>query len=274
MSEEVFPLNDGCRFRTALGVSYCGTAYNGWQTQPDGRTVQDHFERALAKFLAAPAATICAGRTDAGVHATGQVVHVDSVDPRRPESWVRGLNTFLPDDIAVRWAAPVDERFHARFKAVSRTYQYWIYNDRVRSPLYAGRTGWVWRMCDHEAMDAAAQALIGEHDFTSFRASECQAASPVRTIHSIRVVRRGSLIGIELTANAFLQHMVRNIVGTLVYVGVGRESPEWVAQVLAARRRAAAAPTFDASGLYFIGASYPEYRIPERGEEPYGSLVC
>ena len=273
MSEEIFPLAEGCRYRTALGVSYCGTGYNGWQTQPDGRTVQDHLERALAKFLAVPAATICAGRTDAGVHGAGQVVHVDSIGLRRPESWVRGLNTFLPDDIAVRWAVPVTDRFHARFKATSRTYQYWIYNDRVRSPLFAGRTGWVWRACDEKAMSEGAQALLGEHDFTSFRASECQAASPVRTIHSIKVVRKGGLIGIELTANAFLQHMVRNIVGTLIYVGVGRESPKWVAEVLAAKKRALAAPTFDASGLYFIGATYPDFLdVPVRAAGPFGKI--
>lgn len=273
MSEEIFPLAEGCRYRTALGVSYCGTGYNGWQTQPDGRTVQDHLERALAKFLAVPAATICAGRTDAGVHGAGQVVHVDSIGLRRPESWVRGLNTFLPDDIAVRWAVPVTDRFHARFKATSRTYQYWIYNDRVRSPLFAGRTGWVWRACDEKAMSEGAQALLGEHDFTSFRASECQAASPVRTIHSVKVVRKGDLIGIELTANAFLQHMVRNIVGTLIYVGVGRENPKWVAEVLAAKKRALAAPTFDASGLYFIGATYPDFPdVPVRAAGPFGKI--
>lgn len=273
MTREIFPFAQGCAHRTALGVAYVGTGYNGWQTQPDGRTVQDYLERALERFLASPAATICAGRTDAGVHGLGQVVHVDSAALRRTESWVRGLNTFLPDDIAVRWARPVDEGFHARFKAASRTYEYWIHNDRVRSPLYAGRTGWVWRPCDEGAMAEAASYLLGEHDFSSFRAVECQAASPVRTIHSIRLVRKGTLIGIELRANAFLQHMVRNIVGTLIYVGVGREKPHWVKEVLEAKCRAVAAPTFDAAGLYFAGANYPDYpAIPKRADGPFGGF--
>ncbi|MCF0254652.1 MAG: tRNA pseudouridine synthase A, partial [Duodenibacillus sp.] len=192
----------------------------------------------------------------------------------RPErSWVRALNTYLPDDVAVRWARSVDEQFSARFSARARTYQYWICNDPVRSPVFAGRAGWVWRPCDAEAMHEGAQALVGEHDFTSFRAAECQAASPVRAVHAISVKRFGSLIGVEVTANAFLQHMVRNIVGTLVYVGTGREQPGWVREVLEARRRAVAAPTFDASGLYLTGVRYPEaYALPERGCDPFHPL--
>lgn len=253
----------------ALGIEYDGCNYCGWQTQPDQPTVQDVLEEALARFVTKPVATICAGRTDAGVHATGQVVSF-TVDCVRPEhAWVRGVNTFLPKDIAVRWARSVPDTFHARFDAASRTYQYWICNDRVRSPVLEGRTGWVWRPCDEALMHAEAQCLVGEHDFTSFRAAECQAATPERTIEKICVARFGRLIGIEITANAFLQHMVRNIVGSLVYVGIGRERPGWLADVLEARERAAAAPTFDPHGLYLVGVRYPTADVPERGAAPF-----
>ena len=254
----------------ALGIEYAGGSYCGWQTQPDQPTVQDALERALGKFVTRPVATICAGRTDTGVHGTGQVVSIAVDCVRSAASWVRGVNTYLPDDIAVRWAREVDADFSARFSATARTYEYWIYNHAVRSPVFDAVTGWVWRPCDADKMQAAARHLLGEHDFTSFRASECQAASPVRTIESLVVRRRGDLIGIEITANAFLQHMVRNIVGTLVYVGVGREKPDWVRDVLLARERAAAAPTFDPRGLYLVGVRYPEhYALPSRGSSPF-----
>ncbi len=254
----------------ALGIEYNGCGYCGWQTQPDQPTVQDVLEEALESFVTHPVATICAGRTDAGVHATGQVVSFEVDCVRSESSWVRGVNTFLPADIAVRWARAVDENFHARFSAQTRTYQYWICNDRVRSPVLEGRTGWVWRTCDESRMQKAARALLGEHDFSSFRAAECQAATPVRRIDRLCVRRFGRLIGIEITANAFLQHMVRNIVGTLVYVGIGREEPGWVKEVLEARERAAAAPTFDPHGLYFVGVEYPEAaQVPARGAEPF-----
>ncbi len=258
----------------ALGIEYFGGAYCGWQIQPDQPTVQMRLERALEKFVTHPVSTICAGRTDTGVHATAQVVNIEVDCLRKESSWVRGLNTFLPDDISVRWAKEVDADFSARFSAMSRTYEYWIYNDPIRSPLFHGRTGWVFRPCDAELMHEEAQVLLGEHDFTSFRASECQAASPVRTIESLKVKRFGRLIGIEIKANAFLQHMVRNIVGSLVYVGVGREPKGWLAEVLAAKSRAVAAPTFDPSGLYMVGADYPEkYGLPARGQSPFGGFV-
>ena len=257
----------------ALGIEYVGTRYCGWQTQPDQPTVQDVLEEALEKFVTKPVATVCAGRTDAGVHGTGQVVNI-AVDCRRAEtSWVRGVNTFLPDDIAVRWAKVVDADFSARFSATARTYEYWICNDPVRSPVFDGKTGWVWRPCDAALMHAEAQSLVGEHDYTSFRAAECQAASPVREIYAIDVKRVGKLIGIRITANAFLQHMVRNIVGSLVYVGIGREAPGWIAEVLAAKKRSAAAPTFDPAGLYLTGVEYPErYGLPRFGSSPFGSF--
>ena len=254
----------------ALGIEYAGQNYFGWQTQPEGNTVQDVLEGALCRFLTVPVATICAGRTDRGVHATHQVVSIASPFRRAPASWIRGVNTFLPDDIAVKWACEVPEGFHARFDALSRTYQYWIFNHPVRSPVMHGKTGWVWRPLDAEKMHEAAQILVGEHDFSSFRAAECQAATPVRTVKHITVRRQGALIGVEISANAFLQHMVRNIVGSLIYVGTGRESVQWLADVLHAKSRAVAAPTFDPLGLYLTGVEYPsQLELPVGGLSPF-----
>ncbi len=255
----------------ALGIEYAGERYFGWQTQPDGNTVQDVLEEALRRFLTEPVVTICAGRTDRGVHGTNQVVSIASPFVRAPAGWIRGVNTFLPDDIAVKWAREVPAGFHARFDALSRTYQYWIFNSPVRSPVMHGKTGWVWRPLDEGKMQQAAQILVGEHDFSSFRAAECQAATPVRTIKHLSVRRQGNLICVEICANAFLQHMVRNIVGSLIYVGIGRESVEWLTDVLAAKSRSAAAPTSDPAGLYFVGVEYPEsLGLPSRGISPFG----
>lgn len=254
----------------ALGIEYDGTAFNGWQTQPDVPTVQDTLEEAIERFLTVPVPTICAGRTDTGVHATHQVVSFQTDKVRSPESWVRAMNTFLPKSVAVRWMRPVPDDFHARFTARSRTYEYWILNDPVRSPVMHGRTGWYFRPLDVERMRAGAVHLLGEHDFTSFRAAECQAASPVRTVEKLEIVRMGRLVGVRIRANAFLQHMVRNIVGTLIYVGSGREEPGWVKEVLDAKSRAVAAPTFSPSGLYLTGVGYPGIDIPEKGESPFG----
>lgn len=244
--------------RIALGIQYNGSAFCGWQTQPDRPNVQDTLESALKTFATVPISTVCAGRTDTGVHATHQVV--DFLPPvNRPlTAWVRGVNTFLPPSVAVRWAREVPDSFSARFSATERTYEYWILNDAVRSPLTEGLVGWVFRPCDEVKMQEAAHFLLGEHDFTSFRASECQAKSPVRTIHEVTVKRVGKLIGIRLRANAFLHHMVRNIVGSLVYVGTGRESVQWFKDVLEAKDRTIAAPTFAAGGLYLVGVKYPE----------------
>lgn len=249
--------------RIALGLEYDGSAFSGWQTQPGGTAVQDAVERALREFVGAPVATVCAGRTDAGVHATFQVVHLDTGIERPPEAWVRGVNAHLPATVAVRWSRCVPDSFHARFAATGRRYDYWLLNDPVRSPLAHGRVGWVFRPLDDAAMHAAAQRLLGLHDFTSFRAAECQAKSPVRELRQCDVQRFGRLIRIRVAANAFLHHMVRNIVGTLVYVGLGRQPLEWPAQVLAARDRAQAAPTFAADGLYLTHVQYdPAFELP------------
>ena len=244
--------------RVALGIEYNGAAFCGWQTQPEVPNVQDTLESALKAFATVPISTVCAGRTDTGVHATHQVVDFEVPVTRPMTAWVRGVNTFLPSGVAVRWAKEVPDDFSARFSATERTYEYWILNDPVRSPLMNGLVGWVFRPCDEVKMQEAAQYLLGEHDFTSFRASECQAKSPVRTIHEVTFKRYDRMIGIRLRANAFLHHMVRNIVGSLVYVGTGRESVAWFKEVLEARNRTVAAPTFAAAGLYLVGVRYPE----------------
>lgn len=242
--------------RIALGVAYRGGAYHGWQSQPGGRTVQDHLERALSAFAATRVTTVCAGRTDTGVHALNQVVHLDAPVARDTFSWVRGTNRYLPPDIAVQWCRPVSGDFHARNAARGRRYRYVLLEAPVRPALEAGLCGWVFRPLDGAAMQAAADRLLGEYDFTSFRAAECQAASPVKTVRRIAVSRRGAYWRFDFDASAFLHHMVRNIMGCLVAVGSGRQPPAWISDVLAARSRDAAAPTFPAEGLYFLGPYY------------------
>ncbi len=244
--------------RLALGLSYRGQAYHGWQSQPDGRTVQDRLEQALAAFAAEPVATVCAGRTDAGVHAVNQVVHVDTALVREPFSWVRGTNRYLPGDIAVQWCRPVDSVFHARNSARGRRYRHVILESPVRPALEQGLVGWVFRPLDLHAMQQAAALLVGEHDFSSFRAADCQSPTPVKTLRSIAIGRRGAYWRFDFDASAFLYHMVRNIVGCLLAVGTGQQPPDWLGEVLAARAREAAAPTFPAAGLYFLGPYYDE----------------
>jgi tRNA pseudouridine38-40 synthase len=242
--------------RIALGIEYDGSAFNGWQTQPDRRGVQDALQRALLAFATLPVDTVCAGRTDAGVHALGQCVHFDAPVPRPIDSWVRGVNRYLPAEVAVRWARAVPEAFHARFSALERRYDYWILNDAVRSPLAHRRVGWVFRPLDLAAMAAAAASLVGTHDFSAFRAAECQARTPVRELRELRVDRFGALVRVRAVANAYLHHMVRNLVGTLVEIGVGRRPVTWAAQLLAARDRRLVGPTFSAAGLYLVHVQY------------------
>ncbi|MBZ8142214.1 tRNA pseudouridine(38-40) synthase TruA [Rubrivivax gelatinosus] len=250
--------------RIALGIAYKGARYHGWQSQPDGRTVQDVLERALAEFAAQPVSTLCAGRTDTGVHALNQVVHFDAPVARDPFSWVRGTNRYLPDDVAVQWCREVETRFHARNSARGRRYRFVVLEAPVRPAIEHGVCGWVFRPLDGDAMRAAATHLIGEHDFSSFRAAGCQALTPVKTMRAIEVARRGAYWRFDFDASAFLHHMVRNIVGCLVAVGSGRQRPEWMAEVLAARSRDAAAPTFPPEGLYFLGPYYdPALSLPE-----------
>jgi tRNA pseudouridine38-40 synthase len=251
--------------RYALGVSYRGLGYHGWQSQPDGRTVQDRLEQALTTFAAQPVATVCAGRTDAGVHALNQVVHIETPVEREPWSWVRGGNRYLPRDIALQWCQRVPAGFHARNSARGRRYRYLLLESPVRPALELGLVGWVFQPLDGEAMRAAAAHLIGEHDFSSFRAAGCQSPTPVKTLRSIEISRRGACWRLDFDANAFLHHMVRNLLGCLVAVGSGRRPPGWIADVLAARSRGAAAPTFPPEGLYFVGPYYDAaLAIPDR----------
>lgn len=244
--------------RIALGVRYAGNDWHGWQTQPGRHTVQDRLEEALSAFADRPVRTICAGRTDTGVHGIGQVVHFDSDAPRAVAAWVRGTNAWLPPSIAVQWACAVSDNFHARFSATHRRYDYLLYNHPVRSPLWQGRAGWTHRPLDLARMRAAAVHLVGRHDFSAFRSSECQAKSPVRELDTLEIRRHGDLFVFTLGANGFLHHMVRNIVGSLIAVGAGREEPEWLAGVLAGRDRSRAAPTFMPDGLYLTTVRYPE----------------
>ncbi|MEP7100825.1 MAG: tRNA pseudouridine(38-40) synthase TruA [Burkholderiales bacterium] len=251
--------------RVVLGVAYRGQAYRGWQSQPDGKTVQDQLERALARFADAPLRTVCAGRTDTGVHALNQVVHFDTEIVRAEPSWVRGTNRYLPPDIAVQWCRlKQDDAFHARYAAIGRRYVYVLLESVVRPAVEAGSVGWSFRPLDADAMRSAAQKLLGEHDFSAFRSSECQAPTPVKTIRSIEISRLGAYWRFEFDANAFLHHMVRNLMGSLLAVGSGVRSETWLVDVLASKDRALAAPTFPADGLYFVGPYYdPMHAIPQ-----------
>ncbi len=242
--------------RIALGVEYDGSRFCGWQTQPQGCAVQDALERALAQVASGPVDTVCAGRTDAGVHALDQVVHFDTAAERPETAWVRGVNALLPSVCAVNWSRRVADDFHARYSAVARCYRYLLLNHPVRPAADAERVGWFHLSLDLEKMQRAARLLIGEHDFSAFRSAECQARTPVRTLMQLDVARRGEYVVFDLRANAFLHHMVRNIVGCLVYVGKGKYPPEWLGEVLAGRDRKRAAPTFDAAGLYLSRAVY------------------
>lgn len=258
--------------RIALGVSYDGRHWQGWQKQSHKQSVQDQLEAALEQFLHVPVDTICAGRTDTGVHATGQVVHLETDVYRSEESWVRGLNAHLPKSIAIQWAQVVDESFHARFSATSRSYSYILLNSRVRQPLWDGRAGWVFQPLDIDAMRIAATSFLGEHDFSSFRSSQCQAKSPVRTMHSLELEQFGNMIVVSLCANAFLHHMVRNIMGALIQVGQDRESVTYIDHLLKMRDRTKGAPTFSPDGLYLTGVSYPGFVLPQTESKLLGLI--
>jgi tRNA pseudouridine38-40 synthase len=246
----------GIDVRIALGIEYDGSSFCGWQTQPAGCAAQDKLEQALAQIAGERVATICAGRTDAGVHALAQVVHFDTAAQRPESAWVRGVNALLPPALAVTWARQVSGEFHARYAARAPCYRYVLLNHPVRPAADCGRAGWFHLPLDLENMRAAARLLLGEHDFSAFRSSECQARSPVRELRQLTIERQGDYVIFEVCANAFLHHMVRNIIGALVYVGKGRHAPGWMGEVLAGRDRTRAAPTFDAAGLYLARVDY------------------
>ncbi len=256
--------------RIALGIEYKGTDYHGFQVQPNGvKTVQQALEKALSRIADEPISLVCAGRTDAGVHATNQVIHFDTLAVRPEKAWLRGTRPHLPDSVSVRWVKEVVPQFHARFSAHNRTYRYLLTDARTPSGLLHDQITWSSRPLSVELMRAAAAYLVGQHDFTSFRATQCQAKSPVRRIEYLHIVRRGDLIVLEVQANAFLHHMVRNIVGVLMAVGAGDKPPEWVADVLAARDRSAGGVTAKPFGLYLVGVEYPAaFELPKASPGP------
>lgn len=245
--------------RIALGLEYDGTAYNGWQRQKSGIGVQARVEEALSRVADEPIEAYCAGRTDAGVHATGQVVHFDSRAERTSRNWLLGVNSNLPADISARWVAFVEASFHARYAAISRTYRYVILNRLTRSALHRNRAWWVHRALDESRMQAAAALLLGEHDFSAFRAAGCQAATPRRSVLSIDVRRDGEWLTVTITANAFLQHMVRNIMGLLVTIGSGEQPVDWARIVLRSRDRTQAGVAAPAHGLTLVEVAYPPH---------------
>ncbi len=260
--------------RVALGLQYDGSPYSGWQSQVNQNTIQDQLEKAISAFVgidalkANPIRVITAGRTDTGVHALGQVVHFDVEVQRENWSWVRGVNTFLPESIVVNWALPVPDEFSARYSAYERTYIYALHAGPCRSPMSAARAGYVMLPADRwfniDAMRLAAECLIGEHDFTSFRSSECQSKTPIKTMYSVDMFTDEPWLYFKIKGNAFLHHMVRNLVGSFIQIGVGKQSAEWMSEVLAAKDRSIAAPTFSPAGLYLAQIAYPEeFHIPQ-----------
>ena len=250
--------------RWVAGVEYFGGSYAGWQAQSGAPSVQADLEAALSKVADHPIAVLAAGRTDAGVHALQQVIHFDTTAERSAYAWLLGTNTNLARDISVRWIQPIAAGFHARFSAIRRSYRYVIHNHRARSALVAGRAGWWPVALDAPAMHEAAQALIGEHDFSAFRDSECQSNTPMRRLDRIDVARKGEFVVIDVVGNAFLHHMVRNITGVLAEIGQGRRPVAWSREVLDSRDRKRGGMTVPACGLYFIGPEYPaEFAVPK-----------
>jgi tRNA pseudouridine38-40 synthase len=252
--------------RIALGIQYAGDAFEGWQSQPHRRTVQDVVERALTAIAGEAIRVTVAGRTDTGVHATAQVAHFDTNAHRPLTAWVRGANSHLPGGVAIQWAVEVDEDFHARYRATGRYYRYLLVNTAVRPAALAGRVGWFHRPLDIAAMAAGARLLLGIHDFSAFRAATCQAKTPIREMTGAGVDREGDTIVFDFGANGFLHHMVRNLVGALVQVGTGARPPDWIAELMACCDRRRAAPTFSPAGLYLCGVSYlPRWPLPDGG---------
>lgn len=256
--------------RIAVGVEYNGADFNGFQKQKSSaNTIQARLEDALSRVANEPVTLVCAGRTDAGVHATGQVIHFDTLARRPQKAWIEGVNTHLPDEIRVKWSSAVGPLFHARFSALSRTYRYLILSDPIKTAILQRQVSWTRYVLDLELMQQAGEQLIGEHDFTSFRAAQCQAASPVREVTGLRLFRHGRLIVLEITANAFLHHMVRNIVGTLIDIGRGARPVTWIEDLLAVKDRNLASATGHPFGLYLVAVGYPdEFDLPKRESGP------
>jgi tRNA pseudouridine38-40 synthase len=256
--------------RIALGLEYDGAEHHGWQRQCDVPSVQEHLEKALSHIANCPILVKCAGRTDAGVHATGQIVHFDTPVSRPVRAWTLGVNANLPDSVAVTWCHSVSDEFHARFSAIGRRYRYIIYNTRLRPAILQNGVTHEYRELDEAKMHQAAQALVGRHDFSAFRASLCQAKSPVRDVYSVTVSRRGRYVIVDIHANAFLHHMVRNITGSLLDVGAGEQPISWIKSLLDGKDRTKAAATAKPNGLYLVKVDYPEhFNLPQ---QPLGPL--
>ena len=244
--------------RWAAGIEYLGGRYGGWQAQQDRASIQAELEAALSSVADHPVRTQAAGRTDAGVHAYGQVVHFDSSAARSPYAWVLGGNSRLPPDISLRWVQQAPADFSARHSATMRSYRYVIHNHRARSALLMERASWITGELDAAAMHRAAQALLGERDFSAYRAAECQSSTPMRNVQSIGIRRSGEFVVMDIRANAFLHHMVRNIMGVLLEIGQGRRAESWAGEVLEGRQRSRGGVTAPGQGLYFVGPEYPE----------------
>ena len=263
-------LPEGQTHKLALGIEYDGSRYYGWQRQQEVRSVQEKLEKALSKVANHPVSVFCAGRTDAGVHGTGQVVHFETTSPRADGAWTLGVNANLPEDIAVRWVKAVPDEFHARFSATARRYRYLIYNQRLRPAILGRGVTHFYHPLDAEKMHRAGQCLLGENDFTSFRAVQCQSRTPWRNVMHLNVTRQGAFVIVDIKANAFVHHMVRNIVGSLMEIGCGNQPEDWMATLLAAKDRTLAAATARAEGLYLVAVDYPShFALPE---PPMGPL--
>ncbi|MCV9879543.1 tRNA pseudouridine(38-40) synthase TruA [Brenneria izbisi] len=270
MLAQAAPAGDPAVLKIALGIEYDGHRYYGWQRQAEVDSVQGCLEQALSNVADAPITVFCAGRTDAGVHATGQVVHFVTQAVRKDAAWTMGVNANLPPDIAVRWVKTVDDDFHARFSATARRYRYVIYNHRYRPAVLAQGVTHCYLPLDERRMARAGQCLLGENDFTSFRAVQCQSRTPWRNVNHLKVTRHGAYIVVDIKANAFVHHMVRNIVGSLMEVGCGNQPETWIAELLAAKDRTLAAATAKAEGLYLVSVDYPErFALPR---PPMGPL--
>lgn len=256
--------------RIAIGLEYDGRGFCGWQSQPSGCGVQDHLEKAVAGIAGEKLGVTAAGRTDTGVHASFQVAHFDANATRPLTAWVRGVNTHLPDGIAVIWAREMPDDFHARFAVEERGYRYVLLNHPVRPGLMAGKVGWHHRPLDERAMQAAAERLLGRHDFSAFRAAECQAKSPEKEVRQADIRRQGDFLVCDFRADGFLHHMVRNIMGCLVHIGAGQAAPDWMDELLAHKDRTRAAPTFMADGLYLSYIRYASrFGLPDGGRDPW-----
>jgi tRNA pseudouridine38-40 synthase len=267
-------LAEGLIKRLAVGVEYDGTAYAGWQTQQSARSVQQVTEAAFSRIAAERVSLICAGRTDAGVHARSQVAHFDTSTTRRLRAWLLGSNSELPPDVSIPWVRRVPLHFHARYSAEARTYRYFILNRGTRCAFAVNRAALIFRPLDHERMVEAAQVLHGSHDFSAFRSAECQANSPVRRMERLTVTREGDWVVIEATANAYLHHMMRNIAGLLIAIGRGDAPPVWAREVLEGRDRKRNAATAPAEGLYFWGVRYPAvFGLPIPSDESRSAII-